>query len=363
MTTRILLLLTILLLAFTTKAQYVSLNPQELQQLKSLIKTDVQVKKLYASIQHTAEQALFETPNPIDTIRTEGLLKGHPKKTATAAALKDMPKMYALALTYRVSNDNRYLEKAIDYLKAWAAHNTPNGDPIDDTNLDDAIEAYDLIKEKLNADDITLISGWLKKTAETEITSKYNSPKRSTSYNNWHSHRLKIIGEIAYAINNEQLQQYTINELKTQLERNLNPDGSSIDFKLRDALHYHVYDLEPLLELAIVLKRATGVNYYTWQSPTGSSIEKSVNWLLPYLNGQKTHQEYVNTTVKFDIARAKNNEAGHEIGALFEPRKGTTVLLLASYFNDHLQQVANNLLQTTAHYPKWQTVLNEIMNR
>jgi alginate lyase len=356
------LLLTIIFcFCIKTHAQFVSLNLSEINRLEHLLSSDPSAKKLYDKIQQQADQSLTEAPRPIDTIRTEGLLKGNPKKTATAAALRDMPKMYALALVYRLSHNKRYLEQATAYLKAWATNNTPNGDPIDDTNLDNAIEAYDLIKTDFSPADNTIISRWLKQTAETEISSPHNRPNRATHFNNWNSHRLKIIGEIAFAINDTTLQQYTITGLKAQVEHNLNPDGSSTDFISRDALHYHVYDLEPLLKLAIVLQRATGINYYPYQSPTTSSIQKSVNWLLPYLTGEKTHPEFVNSTVNFDRQRANNNEPGYKSGTLFDPKNGIHTLLLAAFFDNNLLPIARHLLDTDASCPDWQTALNAIM--
>lgn len=348
-------------ISLESKAQFVSLNQPEITRLEHLIASDTTVKKLYDKFQHQADQALTEQPQPIDTIRTEGLLKGNPKKTATALALRDMPKMYALALVYRISHNKSYLEQAITYLKAWATNNTPNGDPIDDTNLDNAIEAYDLLKPELSPANESIIRAWLKQTAAAEISSPHNRPNRATHFNNWNSHRLKIIGEIAFAINDTALQNYSITGLKTQLEHNLNPDGSSTDFISRDALHYHVYDLEPLLKLAIVLQRATGINYYPWQSPTTSSIQKSVNWLLPYLTGEKTHPEFVNSTVNFDKQRANNNEPGYKSGTLFDPKNGIATLLLAAGFDSDLLPIARRLLESDASYPAWQTVLNTIM--
>jgi len=357
----------------TLNAQVVSLNKSEIKKLKYLLSFDkvaqestssseaAEAKKFYESFQYLADMALTETPNPIDTIRTEGLLKGNPKKTATALALADMSKMYALALVYQVSGDKKYLTRTGEYLVAWATKNTPNGDPIDDTNLDNAIEAYDMVKSALPSADAAAISNWLKRTADIEISSPRNRPERSTSYNNWNSHRLKIIGEIAFTIGDTALQSYTIRGLKTQLEKNLEPSGSSIDFELRDALHYHVYDLEPLLKLAIVLQRATGVNYYPYQSPTTSSIKKSVDWLAPYLNGEKTHPEFVNSTVNFDRERAKNNEPGYKAGSLFDPKSGVRTLLLAAYFDADLLPTARKLLSTEDHYPAWQSVVNELM--
>lgn len=342
-------------------AQYSSLNQQEINKLQRLLSSDTGVKQLYGKWLYLADRSLTEDPHPIDTIRTEGLLKGNPKKTATASALADMAKMYALALVYRVSHDKRYLEKVASYLKAWAVGNSPNGDPIDDTNLDNGIEAFDMVKGELSPADATVIITWLQRTAETEINGPRNRPDRETSYNNWHSHRLKIIGEIGFAIGDTALQHYTITSLKKQLEKNLNPDGSSIDFGLRDALHYHVYDLDPLLKLAIVLQRATGVNYYVYQSGSGSSIQKSVAWLLPYLNGEKTHPEFVNSTVNFDRERAKNNEPGYKAGTLFDPKNGAPTLLLAAYFDPSLLPLARQVLATDAVYPAWQAVVNYLM--
>jgi hypothetical protein len=351
-----------LLLSFiggSLEAQYVGPGQPEIQKLKTLIAKDAEVKKYYAAFREKADQSLGEEPRPTDTIRSEGLLEGNPKKAATRLALTDMPKIYALALVYRVSGGAKYLEKVTAYLKAWATQNTPNGDPIDDTNLDNPIEAYDMVKEKLSTADAGVVQTWLKRTAEAEINGRHNRPGSSTATNNWNSHRLKIIGEIAFATGDTALQNYTINGLKKQVEINLNPDGSSTDFVSRDALHYHVYDLEPLLKLAIVLRRATGVNYYTWQSPSTASIQKSVDWLLPYLNGQKTHPEFVNSTVSFDRVRANNGEAAYKSGTLFDPKNGIHTLLLAAWFDAGVLPLARQLLNTQDRYPAWQSVVNE----
>lgn len=342
-------------------AQYVGPGQAEIRRLKGMMDGDAdraQVNALYASWQETADQALTEDPHPIDTIRTEGLLQGNPKKTATAFSLKDMRKMYALALVYRVSGDKKYLGQLTVYLNAWASTNHPKGDPIDDTNLDPVIEAYDMVKADLAGAEGATVREWLMATAETELSAPYNRPGRATSYNNWHSHRLKIVGEIAFAIGDTALQGYTIRGIKEQIARNLNADGSSSDFVSRDALHYHVYDLEPLLTLAIVLQRATGVNYYTYVSPAGTSIKKSVDWLLPYLNGEKTHAEFVNSTVDFDRKRAQNNEAAYKAGTLFDPKNGIATLLLAAFFDPGVMSLARQLSGTEDRYPGWQAVVN-----
>ena len=241
---------------------------------------------------------------------------------------------------------------------AWADNNKPNGDPIDDTNLDPAVDAYDLIKDDLNAADKTRISAWLAATAQTEINKL--RARSGTATNNWHSHRLKEVGEIGFAIGDRKFQQWAIDGLKQQIATNLKPDGESFDFKERDALHYHTYDLEPMLTLAIILKRATGVDYYNYESPAQTSIKRSVDWFLPFVEGTKTHAEFVNSRVAFDKKRAQNGEKGYIAGTLFEPKNGLGVLYLLTYFSPDAINTIQKVNGSTENYPNWQLVLNKV---
>ena len=345
------------------RAQHVGLSDTEIGVLKDWLgapNADSSLVKLYGVQRALADRVLMEAPHPIDTIRSEGLLQGDPKKTATQEALRDMGKMYALALVYKMSGDTAYLLALERYFSAWAGTDKPRGDPIDDTNLDRVIEAYDMVKGELPPDVERAVRDWLRLTASVEITAVYNRPNRATSYNNWHSHRLKVVGEIAFAIGDTALEGYTVRGLEAQIARNLHTDGSSEDFVTRDALHYHVYDLEPLLKLAIVLKRATGVDYYVYVAPGGSSIKKSVDWLLPYLNGEKTHAEFVNSTVEFDRRRAQNGEAAYKAGSMFEPKNGVMTLLLAGFWDPALIATARKVMGTEDRFPAWVSVVEAL---
>jgi hypothetical protein len=354
-------LVVFLLSSVAVKAQYVSLNDKEVQNLKDLIAKDAQIKKLYNEYQALADVAVNVSPEPIDTIRSEGLLKGNPKKEATALAMRDMRKMYAMAIAYRIEGEKNYLSNLSAYLTAWAKINIGRGDPIDDTGLEPAIEAYDLVKTKLRPNDNELIIKWLRQTADIEIDKHKAGMNKETSYNNWNSHRLKIVGMIAYAINDENYKKYVDEDLKRQLQKNLLPDGSSIDFKLRDALHYHVYDLEPLLRLAIILKRAASTDIYAKNTESGASIKKSVEWVIPYITGEKTHGEFVNSTVKFDLQRAQNGEAEYKAGSIWNPKNGFKTLSLAAYFDSQYNATIKSVKKVTADYTDWQLVLNKVM--
>ena len=254
-------------------AQYLTLHDQEITQLKKLIKTDSSAAKQFNPLMNLADLSLKDTPNPIITITSEGRLAGDPLKTATAYALKDMRKMYALSMVYRITKDAVYFKKAETFLMAWATINQPTGDPIDETNLDAAFESYDLLKTKLSAKERSVITRWFRNVADTEI----NYPRmvrltKSGRYDNWNSHRLKIIGEIAWLLNDETYQKFITENLTVHIAGNINPDGSSFDYTERDAFHYHIYDIEPLIKLAGIIQRAGGPDYYHYTTNNNKTL-------------------------------------------------------------------------------------------
>jgi len=166
---------------------------------------------------------------------------------------------------------------------------------------------------------------------------------------------------IAYTLHNDKLGKTVQNELTKQIGINLYPDGNGYDFTERDALHYHIYTLEPLITAATVIYRATGKDYFNYESEKGSSIKKSVDFLVPFVTGEKTHGEFLNSHVAFDKARAKNGEKEYQAGALFKPESGIHVLEQAAYFSDKYMAAAQTAIAAThSHNNDWDAVLNKV---
>lgn len=355
---KILIALSLIITTAHVKAQYVSFSAAEIKTLKSEIETYPQVKRWFQPIKLQAEKAFNETPNPIEKVTSQGLLLGNPAKTASLKAVEDAPKVYALALNYRLNDNKAYLSKALEYLIAWAKLNKATGDPIDETKLEDFFAGYDLIRNHISAEQKKQIDIWLESIALAEINSASAAPNKSTAKNNWNSHRIKVITQVVYTIHADKYRD-TVNKLiEQQLGQNLYADGSSYDYAERDALHYHIYTLEPLLKAMVAVYRATGKNYYAFESPVNSSVKKSVQFLLPFVTGEKTHGEFANSKVKFDRDRAANGEKGYVAGHPFNSKNGIVVLSLAAYFDaamlKTIQQVAGN------NYFDWQLVMNKV---
>src|ERR1700761_9352911 len=326
MKTKILLLFIFTTIGISARAQYAGLSNEEIGKLKELIKTDPIAKSAFGQFQTTADKALTEQPNPIEKITTEGKLAGDPDKIKTLKAVEDANKIYALALVYKLYNNKTFLDKASEYLQAWARINESTGDPIDETRLEELIAGYDMVRNDITPESKKAVDHWLQEIADGELNSKYMAPGKGTAINNWNSHRIKIMAMIAYTLHNDKFGKIVQNELTRQIAINLYPDGNGYDFTERDALHYHIYTLEPLITAATVIYRATGKDYFNYESEKGSSIKKSVDFLVPFVTGEQTHGEFLNSHVAFDRARAKNGEKDYQPGAKFDPLNGIHVL-------------------------------------
>ena len=342
---------------FTATAQIVSLNKKELALMRKAIKTDTAYQRVFSPYQKAADEALTSTPNPIAEILSQGLLAGDPRKTASLKAVEDAYKTYALALVYKLSGKKEYLNKATGFLISWAKLNKSSGDPINDTKLEDMVTAYDLLRNDIVSGDKAVIDGWMRQIADAEVNSASAKAGRGTAINNWNSHRIKMITLIAYTLHDDSYNTIITGELEKQLNVNLNPDGTTHDLMERDAFHYQTYDIEPLLSACIAIYRATGKNYFTWQTANGSSIKKCVDYMVPFMTGEKTHPEFVHSTVSFDLKRAQNNEKGYAPGTLFEPKNGIDMFALAGFFDSGYQNIirkaANDML-----YLNWSMALN-----
>ncbi len=332
--------LTALLLAFS-HATLAAAQPPSLCQPSASKST---AKALLAA----AERHLADRPTPLAHLHTEGTLPHHGIREQSIAAEKDWPVMRQAALAWRLSGDPRYLRQVDDYLGAWADVYQPDFNPIDETNLDQLINAYALTADNLRletrAASRRLISdlgnGYLARIQQ------FHGQNKGTQTNNWQSHRVKLITVAAAALGDRTMLEQAHQVFKQQMADNVLPDGSVTDFHDRDALHYVVYDLEPLVQAALAAKPYGG----DWLNlkANGASLGAALDWLVPYANGQRSHQEFVHTHVQFDKDRAGVGEAGYS--GTWEPKSSATLFWLAAQLDKRYLPVATQL---AAHPADW----------
>jgi hypothetical protein len=331
----------------------VSLQPGEILRLRALVVTNADAAKQFSLVHRAADTALGEAPNPIEKIISEGHLDKDPLKIQTEKSLADMDKIESLAWAWAVTNDSRYSAKVREFILAWAKVNHSDGDSINETKFEQLIVAYDLLRDTFSPTDRELVDDWLREKANT-LWKDHRGLKE-----NWFSHRLKIVGLIGWTIHDGNLVTETIEGFHRQINTNFKPDGASTDFYLRDAFHYHLYDVEPLLTLARAGER-NGEKFYEFAATNGATLDRGVAFVVPYALGQKTHEEFVNSKVPFDRKRAENGQGEYQ-PHVWNPRESIHMFSQAAWFRPEYGALAEQLAgQPDKAFFNWQMVLNAV---
>jgi hypothetical protein len=274
--------------------------------------------------------------------------------------LKDMDHLVVLAEAWAASGERKYRDRAMAFIRAWASTYKPTGNSINENKLEPVFAAYGMLRASFTAGERSKIEAWMRHIADREVAS--GRGVKGTAQTNWHSKRLKIVGLIGQVLGDADFREYSAHGFKSYVERGLFRDGTSQDLKERDALSYHQSGLKALLVIAMYAGKADGVALFRYCSPSGASLEKSVDYVLPYAEGKMVHAEWVNTKVALDRERAAAGLSYYQPGKPFDPEDALEMFELASYFDRRYGPLVAKLRnQPSARFSSWPMVLNEAM--
>lgn len=331
----------------------VSLTSEEIQQLRSLVATNSAAAEQFAQMQKAADAALKETPHPVGKIVSEGHLASDPRKIQSVAALADMAKAESLAWAWAVTGEDRYAAQGRKFILAWAAVYKAEGNPINETKFEPMVVAYDLLRPGFTDAERTLTDAWLRNKAETLLA----KPKLQTI--NWGSHRLKMIGLIGLTLKDDSLTERALSLFRTHVGQDLQRSGSSVDYQQRDALHYHLYTIKPMLVLARAAARS-GTNLFDYRAHTGATLHRSVDFVVPFATGEKTHLEFAHSKVSYDRKRARSGETGYQVHQ-WDPKASIKVFTLAAWFSPSYGKLAAKIAgKPDQEFIDWQMVINAV---
>jgi hypothetical protein len=135
--------------------------------------------------------------------------------------------------------------------------------------------------------------------------------------NNFQSHRLKVVSTAGLVLKSKLYLDWSEIEIKNFIGKNLKEDGSCLDYSIRDSLTYVTYTLTPLLETCINLWKSNRPMYYFYIHPTAkSSISKSIQWLIPYINGKKSNIMFINSIYASDKNKKEYGKKWDKANAL-----------------------------------------------
>jgi len=291
-----------------------------------------------------AAESLNASPDPLPRIHLEGTLPHHGIYDQSNVAVADFKIMCDLAIAWRMTGDARYLDAVNAYLVAWTSVYQISLNPIDETNFDQFIVAYDLVKEALPDSTRQKVTLLLRNMAEGYAGAVV---VKAGDAGNWQSHRIKLLTLSAFALGDEDLIGKAHAAFSQHLAANIRPDGSVYDFRLRDALHYVTYDLEPLT-MACLAAKMHGQDWFNEGAPR--SVAHAFDWLVPFVTGSQTHVEFVHSTIKFDKDRA-NAGIPDYIPHQWEPRASVPLLTVVAAVDPAHQQLCEQTAAATRVHP------------
>ncbi|MEK6475925.1 alginate lyase family protein [Catalinimonas sp. 4WD22] len=338
--------------------QTLLLTPEEQQYLMKLIQENKEVQNLWYPVKEAAQAILSEQPHPLKVIHYEGLLDTDPKRVATEKSLRDMDKIAMLLNAFYGTQNKAYAAMAKKYILAWVNVYQATGNPINENKFEPLIHTYQVTKSYFSPAEQEQVNQWLVKIAEAEMANP-NIPE-----NNWKAKQIKLVGTIGLVTENPSYVKYAKENFKAYVDKSLYGDGTSRDLEQRDALSYHTSGLDPLLTYAITLDQLgenTSDDLFRYENPDGGSIQKSVDFVIPYATGEKEYKEWVNTKVELDKRRAEAGLEKYQPGKLFDPKESLDTYELAYYFDPNYRDVIQHLTKDDfKEYNSWFLVLVDV---
>jgi hypothetical protein len=293
--------------------------------------------ELRGQILRQATEALADDPNPIGRLESSGLLPSDPVAARTRAARLDFGKVRALAFAWRFGRDEAHLTAARDFVLAWASTHRSKGNPIDEAALPTLVQGYALIRDDLQPADRSEIDRWLASVFRQHYR-RIRSYKGST---NWQSHRIHIAASIASALRDTKSLIELRRHFRAHAARNIRPDGSTFDFRLRDAIRYAVYTLQPQVETALLLEAAGLLAFDDRTDGTLARLRAGLDWLVPYAQGRRTHIEFETRQMPTDKKRAAAGVPGYS--GKWNPDAARHLFWLAAYMDGTYLPIARAL--------------------
>ena len=173
--------------------------------------------------------------------------------------------------------------------------------------------AYPWVRDEMTLHEKRRVRRWFRAMRDAKERWVFGA---STAVNNHRTHQLKMLRLLDEVLGSpareRQARDY---EVMGHLEKNLDASsGLSVDYQERDALYYHVYTLEPWLEIA-------------WLNGTvDPAIEAAVGYLIERLEEGDLGGEFEHSSSSLDAARARAGFGYGRGGSDFDPRRARRVL-------------------------------------
>ena len=312
----------------------------ELQALASTNGQDDLSKQLRNVIRKAKDALQGDTDLPtVEKIDRERVLPSDPRFQASEQAIQGLNTIFYWAICARVATavpaDNCMRVAQKNILKWVAAYKT-DGNSINDQSLLPLFLAIDLLRDSFSKENWADVDRWLKAFAQRGDERWASIPATWGHHvNNHKTWRLAIRAIVGRIVADEVLNSESRKLIAEHIQNNLiapenwKPDPNcennrdelkygGFDFRQRDALHYHIYNLKAWAWLML----------FAPEFVTGKSeILEATEFLEPYFSGIREHREFVCSKIPFDLERKAAGIADYQ-NVPWNPKQSRQVLRL-----------------------------------
>jgi hypothetical protein len=292
-----------------------------------------------------ARKELSKRPDALSDIKSEGVARG---KRDTPKLIAEFGRILDFALANVLTGEKAFLDKADEFLVAWATTYESDGNPIDEYHFVTFVMAYELVRDRLPAASREKVGAMLLSIYEAEHAFVTRG-KGFEIHGNWVSHHATLCAAIAFLRKDPAQIAYVEGVYKSQLSNNIfdkcrfgdftkshwpkrtkdveqapNVEverGTTFDFVHRDALSYHLESISALFVTAVIAKN-NGQPWFDFTGEQGQTLWWAYDFVIPYATGEKKHEEFVKTLHDPD----KKNKTTR----WFKPEDGVAALTFAS---------------------------------
>ena len=332
------------------------LSAAERERLHARVEQDDEAAALAERAEAEAAPLLDDEPRPLEVIHYEGLVNTNPKRIATVEKLRDMAKVARILRYWQVSGDDAAAGALRRFTPAWTSAYKLTGNDVNENKFFPMLVAYHALRDTFEPEQRERVDAWVRGLGELHRAAVAESER----FTNRYGKSVRLLAIAGMILDEPEWIDEAREGVKRFVTESLYADGTSRDLRRRDTLTYHGSSLKKPIDLAVMLG-PDGLDLYDWTSPEGGSLAKSVEYVVPYAMGEKTHREWVHSKVELDHRRHEAGLEKYRKGRLYEPANALELMEKAACFDPELMRVVLHLTDSGAErFPTWRTLMNAV---
>ncbi|MEN9686572.1 MAG: hypothetical protein RLZZ28_2358 [Bacteroidota bacterium] len=247
-------------------------------------------------------------PDGLPYMRKDGQRNPMIDRITDKKYLVDMGKnTHTLALAWAFTGDERYARKVAEYIKKWFIDTATKMNPhlnyaqavpgvndgrgigiIETIALTSVVDAMGILQysSSLQEKERASVKEWFSNYLQWMKTSKNGKEERKALNNHGIWYDMQLLSFSLFLDDTPFVKKYT-DSILLRIPVQIEPDGRQpLELERTTALGYSTFCLEAWFKTALLAQRA-GVDIWHYQTRDGRSIQKALDWLLPYAMQEK----------------------------------------------------------------------------